>query len=55
MSKGKRLLPFTAFIWLMLISLTAWAAAGPQYIITVVAGPGGKITPVRSHIEFRHE
>jgi hypothetical protein len=45
MLKGKRLLLFVVFTFLLSISVTAWAAVGPQYIITVVAGLGGKITP----------
>jgi hypothetical protein len=45
MLKGKRLLLFVVFTFLLSISITAWAAVGPQYIITVIAGSGGKITP----------
>jgi hypothetical protein len=51
MLKGKIFFLLLAFIWLMLISITAWGASGPQYIITVLTGPGGKITPATATVD----
>lgn len=51
MLKGKIFFQLLAFIWLMLISITAWAVSGPQYIITVLTGPGGKITPATATVD----